>query len=1191
MTRTAAGSALLVKAAAMPQSLSLGMGAARFDLTAERLFASIPARGGDAGLVGGAAAAGGPVSQWYVLRAPPAATTAHAWDLCHALITQGLGVAGATAPEFAEPDLEQRWVFGEEPRQALALAGGCPVQGEGQDDRFPRGPHPLWYRDDEYSAFDPALAQFDARDAGPVRIAHLDTGYDPGHAELPARMRLDLQRNFVDADRLQDASDTSEGLLARLGHGTGTLGILAGRRVGAAPFVQVVPIRVADGVVLFRNSAIARALDYVHGLCAAADSFVHVVTLSMGGIASQAWAEAINALYERGVVVVAAAGNNFGNLPTRHVVYPARFRRVIAACGVMADGSPYADLGLNRMAGNYGPRHKMATAIAACTPNMPWARIACPAIVDGNGAGTSSATPQVAAAAALWIASHRDAWNAYPQDWMRAEAVRCALFGSAAQGDTERLGSGRLQALEALRRAPEAADALKQQAADSTSFPILRILTGLGMAAPPPTDPRQRMLELEALQLSQDAAMETLLPDGPDAPPPSAAKLRQVAEALADDPRASRALRLAIGEAIGKSVRGASVTPTPLAEPDATRRMQVRHAMAPEVPQPTARRLRVYAFDPSVGARLETLGLNEAVIDVPWETLAPGPVGEYVEVVDVDPASRACYAPVNLEDPALLVRDGLRPSEADPRFHQQMVYAVAMKTIGHFERALGRVALWAPRWVDTPAGGLEQFVPRLRIYPHALRAANAFYSPDKKALLFGYFEAAAQEAGDNLPEGLVFTCLSHDVVAHETTHALLDGLHRRFREPTNPDVFAFHEAFADLVALFQHFTVPEALRDQIARTRGDLGRKSLLGELARQFGEALQGHGALRDFIGEFKTQHGQKVWAARPPRRTDYTAATEAHERGAVLVAAVFDAFLQIYRRRGTDLVRLATGGTGVLPQGEIPEALVARLAAEASKTARHFLDMCIRALDYCPPVDITFGEYLRALVTADRDLVPDDPLGYRVALVSAFRDRGIYPLNVRHLSVDSVVWEPPPQPLSNIRHVLQRMSLRWNLAANREAVHHASRRNAAIFRTWLTSREQVPDDELDSLGLFRAGGPMVVGGQPGELRNIEVHSVRPARRVGPDGQLQADLVIELTQTWRPNGQPNARCRGGCTLLIDLESGNVRYLVRKRVAHKDQVGAQLAFAAKASEGSLRTNYFDTAGRSLEPFAMLHAHR
>ena len=240
---------------------------------------------------------------------------------------------------------------------------------------------------------------------------------------------------------------------------------------------------------------------------------------------------------------------------------------------------------------------------------------------------------------------------------------------------------------------------------------------------------------------------------------------------------------------------------------------------------PSSRSLRVYAFDPSFNWKLDTAVINRMTLDVPWEELGHGPVGEYLEVVDVDPASGCCYAPVDLNDPNLLAMDGLDPAEGDPQFHQQMVYAVAMTTIRNFERALGRRVFWSE-------AGKEQdyaFVRRLRIYPHALREANAYYSPQRKALLFGYFPASTSDPGHNLPGGTVFTCLSHDIIAHETTHALLDGLHRRFIEPSNQDVLAFHEAFADVVALFQHFSFPEVLRHQIARTRGDLASQNLLG--------------------------------------------------------------------------------------------------------------------------------------------------------------------------------------------------------------------------------------------------------------------------------------------------------------------------------------------------------------------------
>jgi hypothetical protein len=594
----------------------------------------------------------------------------------------------------------------------------------------------------------------------------------------------------------------------------------------------------------------------------------------------------------------------------------------------------------------------------------------------------------------------------------------------------------------------------------------------------------------------------------------------------------------------------------------------------------------VYAYDPSLGTRLETLGINEAVVEVPWEEdLQPGPVGEYLEVIDVDPPSRCCYAPVALNHPHLLVQDGLAPSETNPQFQQQMAYAIAMKTIEHFERALGRVALWAPNSpADSGAEGRDRYVQRLRMYPHAIRAGNAFYSPERKSLLLGYFFASDATAVDMLPGGVVFTALSSDIIAHETTHALLDGLHRRFREPTNADVLAFHEAFADIVALFQHFSMPEALRQQIASTRGDLGTENLLAELAVQFGNATGKYGGLRNAIG---TLDSDRHWSPATPLPTDYQQATEAHARGSVLVAAVFDAFLQIYRSRSADLLRLATGGSGVLPPGAISVDLANRLADEASKAATHVLEICIRALDYCPPVDITFGEYLRALITADRDLVRDDQRSYRVAFVTAFRVRGIYPSDVKTLSVESLVWDSPPVPLSSIKTVLGRLLLDWDLMADRKTAYDASVSNARTVRQWLMDPDEVSDDDMAILGLVRRPGPLTINAVTGELQPIEVHSVRPARRVGPNGELLSDVVVEITQTFKPSDPTQALFRGGCTLLVDLRTKEVRYLVRKRVGHPGRLAKQQQFGLDSVD-MLRASYFQRPEEGVEPFALLH---
>ena len=478
-------------------------------------------------------------------------------------------------------------------------------------------------------------------------------------------------------------------------------------------------------------------------------------------------------------------------------------------------------------------------------------------------------------------------------------------------------------------------------------------------------------------------------------------------------------------------------------------------------PLPRERRLRVFAFDPSLGVELATAGINEVTIAVPWErddkgtdVLQPGPVGEYVEVIDHDPASAGFYAPVDLNDNAILAQDGLPPSESNPQFHQQMVYAVTMRTIRNFERALGRLALWSPHRRQQGERFVEEYVPRLRVHPHALREANAYYSPTKKALLFGYFPAGVGADGAGAAPLTVFTCLTHDIVAHEVTHALLDGIHRRFNESSNPDVLAFHEAFADIVALFQHFSLPDVLRHQIAATRGDLASQNKLGELAQQFGQAIGKRGALRSAIGEVDETTGE--WRPREPDPEDYVRLNEPHDRGALLVAAVFDAFLTIYKARVADLLRIASEGTGVLPAGQLHPDLVNRLAEEAAHSAQHVLEMCIRALDYCPPVDITFGDYLRAVVTADFELDPVDEEHRRVAFAEAFRRYGIVPDNVRTLSVDGLLWRPAADAPDEDENVVIGIVKSW---AADIGSWNLSRSRKELFELMRTKRAELHD------------------------------------------------------------------------------------------------------------------------------------
>src|SRR5688572_12807578 len=218
---------------------------------------------------------------------------------------------------------------------------------------------------------------------------------------------------------------------------------------------------------------------------------------------------------------------------------------------------------------------------------------------------------------------------------------------------------------------------------------------------------------------------------------------------------------------------------------------------------PRNRRMTIVAQDPAVTD--EQGRIVTAQVDIPAERLAPGPCGYRVHVIDYDSSSRTLYQPAVL-DP--LPSDSDRPPLfenpsndvilGDPRFHAQNVYAIAMRILGRFEFALGRRVSW----------GFSSH--QIKVAPHAFADANAFYSERDESLLFGYFPGSQGKP--------IFSCLSHDVVAHETTHALIDGLRGRFTDPSSPDQAAFHEGFADVVALLSVFALRDVVKAMLDRS-------------------------------------------------------------------------------------------------------------------------------------------------------------------------------------------------------------------------------------------------------------------------------------------------------------------------------------------------------------------------------------
>jgi hypothetical protein len=552
---------------------------------------------------------------------------------------------------------------------------------------------------------------------------------------------------------------------------------------------------------------------------------------------------------------------------------------------------------------------------------------------------------------------------------------------------------------------------------------------------------------------------------------------------------------------------------------------------------PRARKMQIVAQDPGV------LGDDGSVlttsVSVPSESLQPGPIGHRVCVVDYDATAQTMYAPAVVDEAA-----DDPPGDAtllgDPAFHARNVYALVMRTLARFEYALGRRVCWG-----FPAH-------QLKVVPHAFEEMNAFYSRDAESLVFGYYRTDA---------GPEFTCLSHDVVVHETAHALLDGLRHRFMAPSSPDQAAFHEAFGDIVALLSVFSLGEVLRTLLERSVDERAPSGLIAK------DRVSMEGLMGSVLFGLAEQMGAGMGSARagalrrsvtiePDERIlDRLEFREAHRRGEILVAAVMRTFVEAWTRR---LDSLGTIEGRYLDLG--------RVAEEGAAIAEILLTMAIRAIDYTPPIHIEFGDYLSALVTADTEIRADDSgFGLRQGLREWFARYGIAPAS----DTEDGTWRPPEKPLAY---------------------------DGVRFQSLQT-------DPIEMFGLLWANRDLLRL-DPGAYTRVA--SLRPCVRTSPeDGLPLRETVAECIQYVRlqaadlgqfgltpPAGMPDERevtLEGGSTLVLD-EYGRLKYEIHNRLPRQGEPEGQ-ADAQERLQYLWDHGAFD-AGRSFDArLATLHRRR
>ena len=359
----------------------------------------------------------------------------------------------------------------------------------------------------------------------------------------------------------------------------------------------------------------------------------------------------------------------------------------------------------------------------------------------------------------------------------------------------------------------------------------------------------------------------------------------------------------------------------------------------------------VYVQDPWVAKEDPELGLGSLEFECEPE-LADGPTSARIAVVDYDADED------KLEEPArwdrkkrrfYFERDGekipiTKEHKDEPQFHQVNVWAIIQSVLDMYEATwvLGRSAPWAFEG------------NRLIVVPHAGYLANAFYSRRSKSLQFYYF---------GHPDERVYTCLSHDIIAHETGHAILDGLRPLYFESSSLQTDAFHEFVADLTAIMISL-LNDGLRWKVAEVpEGDLRKDKIIAALAEEFGQYATGRPHLRS--------------ATNDKTMADVANESSPYPWSEVLTGTMWEILAGMFAK-----YRAKPKST----TGQPPSDKEAILWA-----VNRFRRVAFQPLDYLPPADVQFSDYARAVLKADELVDPIDEDDFRGLMKQVFAKRGI--------------------------------------------------------------------------------------------------------------------------------------------------------------------------------------------------------
>lgn len=287
-----------------------------------------------------------------------------------------------------------------------------------------------------------------------------------------------------------------------------------------------------------------------------------------------------------------------------------------------------------------------------------------------------------------------------------------------------------------------------------------------------------------------------------------------------------------------------------------------------------------------------------------------------------------------------------------PEFDQVNTFYFTTFTLRMYERYARRALPWA-----FPS-------PRITVDPHSGNMANAFYHEQERLLGFHTFTQDETE---------IATAHSADIIAHETAHAVLDGMRDLYNECFSLGPAAFHESFADITAVLVALHDDSLVRRLLDWTQNDLRTDNFVAQVAEHLTEVLRETGQprfdaqtvyLRNAFNSFVYQPFDTL--AYQPSDPTMTLGRQPHNYSRLFTGAFYDMLVGIF-----DQLRQDTP---------------AHIAIYRARDIAAF--MLVFAIESGPVGEFTFADMARSMISAESILYEQR---FQSVLVDVFAARGL--------------------------------------------------------------------------------------------------------------------------------------------------------------------------------------------------------